>query len=151
MFAGKTAGKMKKILLLVFIFLILAIAGSSDAACQFRAAPTAMSFGNLSPANTTDAIATSTVQIRCTIGPNPYPYTMSDDSGIHELVAGSPRMQNQTVLTEFLPYEFTYTAAGSIPRNTWVVFTFTGTVRAINYQNAYVGAYTDTVTVTINP
>jgi len=140
--------------ILVLIGLILHVAvGAGNAACTFRSAPTPLNFGALSPANNTDVIATSTVTIRCTPpGPNPYPYTMSDNNGLY--YGGAPpsqRMRNATVLTEFLPYEFTYTGAGTVPRNVNTVFTFTGTVRASSYQNAYVGAYSDTVTVTINP
>jgi spore coat protein U-like protein len=112
-----------------------------------------MNFGNLSPANNTDVTATSTVMIRCSPpSPNPSPYAMSDNNGLY--YGGAPpsqRMRNAAVLTEFLPYDFTYIASGTVPRSSNTLFTFTGTVRASSYQNAYVGAYSDTVTVTINP
>ena len=147
---------MKIFALITFMILILANAGTSDAACSFRSTPTPMNFGNLSPANNTDVTATSTVTIRCTQPPTctggNCAYTMTDNNGLY--YGGAPpsqRMRNATVPTEFLPYEFSYTAAGTVARNANTVFTFTGTVRASSYQNAYVGAYSDTVTVTINP
>jgi spore coat protein U-like protein len=111
-----------------------------------------MNFGALSPANSTDAIATSTVTIRCSPpGPNPFPYTMTDDDGLYELGPDQNRMRNTGNPAEYLPYSITYTASGTVPRNTDIVFTFTGTVRAVDYQNAWVGSYSDTITVTINP
>ena len=147
--------KIRSILVLINL-IIHSAAGISYAACTFRTAPTALNFGNLSPANNTDVTATSTVTIRCTQPPtcpgNNCTYTMTDNNGLY--YGGAPpsqRMRNATVPTEFLPYEFSYTAAGTVARNANTVFTFTGTVRASSYQNAYVGAYSDTVTVTINP
>ena len=143
--------------ILVLINLIIhAASGTGNAACTFTSAPTALNFGTLNPANNSDVIATSTVRVRCTQPPpcpgNDCAYTMTDNNGLH--YGGTPpsyRMINATVPTEFLPYEFTYTVSGTVQRNANTVFTFTGTVRASSYQNAYVGAYSDTVTVTINP
>jgi spore coat protein U-like protein len=144
--------KIRSILVLINL-IIHSAAGISYAACAFFTAPTALNFGTLNPANNTDVIATSTVRIRCTPpSPNPSPYTMSDNNGLY--YGGTPpshRMRNDAVPTEFLPYEIDYTASGTVTRNANVLFTFTGTVRASSYQNAYVGAYRDTVTVTINP
>lgn len=143
---------MKIFRVIAFILFIIASAGASEAACTFRTAPTAMNFGVLSPANSTDATATSTVTIRCSApGPNPYPYTMTDDDGLYESGPDQNRMQNTGNPAEYLRYSFTYAASGTVPRNTNVVFTFTGTVRAVDYQNAWLGGYSDTVTVTINP
>ena len=129
------------------------IPGTAVAACTFRTAPTAMNFGTLDPASTADVIATSDVTIRCSPpGPNPVPYTIADNNGLYFGGAtASRRMRNTAVTTEFLPYDLSYTAAGSIPRNTNVVITFTGTVRASSYQDAYIGAYGDSITITINP
>jgi spore coat protein U-like protein len=143
--------------ILVLIGIILHVAvGTGNAACTFRTAATPLNFGALSPANNTDVIATSTVTIRCTRPPacpgNNCAYAMTDNNGLY--YGGTPpsqRMRNATVPTEFLPYEFTYIAAGTVRRNVNTVFTFTGTVRASSYQDAYVGAYSDAVTVTINP
>ena len=147
--------KIRSILVLINL-IIHAAAGISNAACTFFTAPTALNFGTLNPANNTDVIATSAVTIVCTTPPGcpggNCAYTMMDNNGLY--YGGAPpshRMRNATVPTEFLPYEFTYTAVGTVPRNVNTVFTFTGTVRASSYQNAYVGAYSDTVTVTINP
>ncbi len=143
----------KTFTIIVFTILILSSSGTSEAACTFRSTPTAMNFGNLNPANNTDATATSTVTIRCQPPglPSPTLYTLSDDSGLNSIAPGQPRMRNTTNMTVYLPYSFIYTNSGTIPLNTNVIVTFTGTVRAVDYQNAWVGNYSDTVTVTINP
>ncbi len=148
----RAGGVLVKIFTIIaFMIFTLTFAGASHALCSFRSTPTAMNFGNLSPANNTDATATSTVSIRCTAGPNPYPFTMSDDNGRYSTAPGQHRMRNTVNTAQYLPYAFTYTTSGTIPRNTNVTFTFSGTVAAIDYQNAWVGSYSDAVTVTINP
>lgn len=76
---------------------------------------------------------------------------MSDNNGLYSPAPGQHRMRNTVNTAQYLPYAFTYTTSGTVPRGTWVVFTFTGTVTAVDYQNAWVGGYTDTVTITINP
>ncbi len=145
---------MKLFALITFILLILACAGTGDASCRFSSTPTPLNFGNLNPANSIDVNATSTVTIRCnpSVGlPNPAPYTISDDSGLYSLAPGQLRMRNATNIAVYLPYTFTYATSGIIPLNTNMNITFTGTVRAIDYQNAWAGNYSDTVTITINP
>lgn len=144
---------MKIFALITFMILILANAGTSDAACSFRSTPTPMNFGNLSPVNSMDVSATSTVTIRCQPPglPNPIAYTISDNSGLYSLAPSQLRMRNATNTAEYLPYTFTYTTSGIIPLHTNINITFTGTVRALDYQNAWAGNYSDTVTITINP
>jgi spore coat protein U-like protein len=79
-------------------------------------------------------------------------YAITDDSGTHELVAGSPRMVHGTVATEFIPYSFTYTAAGSgTGRTATLTMDIASTVLAADYLDALAGGYSDTVTLTINP
>jgi spore coat protein U-like protein len=104
------------------------------------------------PVNTTDAIATSTARIRCVGGPDSaYPLTplFSDNNGLYGL-GSQHRMRNTVNSTEYLPYSITYSFI-AVNKNAPASITITGIVRAIDYQNAWVGSYSDTVTVTINP
>ncbi len=79
-------------------------------------------------------------------------YTITDDSGTHELVAGSPRMVQATDATAFIPYSLTYTAAGSgTGRTAPLTMNIASTVVAADYLDALAGGYSDTVTLTINP
>ena len=111
-----------------------------------------MNFGNLSPANTSDAIATSTARIRCSGGGGgAYPFTpsFSDNNGQNG-IGSQHRMRNTVNTAEYLPYAITYPVI-AVNRNQTTTITITGTVLAVDYQNAWVGGYTDTVTITINP
>jgi spore coat protein U-like protein len=78
-------------------------------------------------------------------------YTITDDLGAHELGTVF-RMQHTTNPAEFIPYSFTYTAAGSGngPTNP-ITMNIASTVLGANYTAAAAGDYTDTVTLTINP
>jgi spore coat protein U-like protein len=137
------------------VFIILSTVSFSFAqTCRFRnPPPTAMNFGNLSPANTTDAIATSTARISCTGGPgSAYPLTplFSDDNGQNG-IGSQHRMQNTVNTTQYLPYAITYPVIAVNDSNAPTSITITGTISAVDYQNAWVGGYSDTVTITINP
>ncbi len=79
-------------------------------------------------------------------------YAITDDSGLHQLAAGQPRMVHATSATDFIPYSFAYTAAGTgTGRNATLTMDITSTVLSVNYLNALGGNYSDTVTLTINP
>jgi spore coat protein U-like protein len=78
-------------------------------------------------------------------------YTITDDLGTHEL--GSVfRMQHTTIPAEFIPYSFTYTAAGigNGPTNL-LTMNIASTVLGSSYISAAAGDYSDTVTLEINP
>jgi len=78
-------------------------------------------------------------------------YTITDDLGAHELGTVF-RMQHTTNLTEFIPYSFSYTAAGTGngPTNL-LTMNIASTVLGGSYTSAAAGSYADTVTLTINP
>jgi len=78
-------------------------------------------------------------------------YNISDDLGAHELGTVF-RMQHTTNPAEFIPYSFTYTAAGigNGPTNL-LTMNIASTVLGTSYTSAAAGTYADTVTLTINP
>lgn len=79
-------------------------------------------------------------------------WAITDDSGLHELVAGSPRMLHTVTGGEFIPYSFSYTAGGTgSGRGTTISMDIASSVAAVNYLNALAGNYDDTVTLSINP
>ncbi len=142
-----------KIFTLTVFIILSAVSISVAQTCTFHnPPPTAMNFGNLSPANTTDAIATSTARIRCTGGVSgAYPFTplLSDDNGQNG-IGRQHRMRNTVNPAEYLPYTITYPVV-AVSQNAPSSITITGTVSAADYQSAWVGGYTDTVTISINP
>jgi len=85
----------------------------------------------------------------CTRGTS---WGITDDSGTHELAAGSRRMQHATSTTDFMPYSFTYTTTGTgSGPGTSINMDIASTVIAADYLNALAGDYADTVTLTILP
>ena len=78
-------------------------------------------------------------------------YTITDDRGLHE-TGTTLRMQHATLLTEFIPYSFTYTATGTGSGPTSpITMNIASTVTAADYLSAAAGAYSDTVRLDINP
>lgn len=127
---------------------------NAHAACTFPVTTAALGFGNLNPGNPVDVNVSTTITFKCAGGPpgTMWTYTITDDDGLYETGANANRMRNATVTTQYLPYTFTYTpVTGTIPRNTNQTLTISGTVKGIDYQNAYVGSYSDTIILTITP
>lgn len=78
-------------------------------------------------------------------------YTLSDDFGVNEATAGTaPRRMTNGI--DFIPYTFTYrpTGVGSGPASP-ITMDIAASISDVDYINASAGAYTDTVTLTINP
>ncbi len=103
-------------------------------------------FGSLDPASTADATATMTIRIKCT-GGNPT-WFLTLDNGLYYNGA-TKRMRNQAALNEYLPYSITFSPlSGNQPDK---IITGTGKILNGDYINAYIGTYSDQVTITIAP
>ncbi|HWR98628.1 MAG TPA: spore coat protein U domain-containing protein [Candidatus Methanoperedens sp.] len=126
----------------------------SNSNCRFvpPGATAALDFGALDPLNPVNVTVTIAMQIRCGGPAGSATYLIVDDDGLHESGPGAQRMQHTVNPAAFLPYAFSYApATATIPRNTVTPITITGTVLGVNYQDALVGSYADTVTLTIVP
>src|SRR3990172_8639519 len=96
----------------IIVLVLLALSGSSYAAsCSFVSLPGTLSFGNLDPGVGTNVIRTSTLTISCN-GPDPIPFSITDDDGLYETGVNAGRMRNTAVPTEFLPYSIAYAGSG---------------------------------------
>lgn len=126
----------------------VAVSAAVSGNCKFNSGG-AVSF-TLDPSSAADATGTVTQPaFWCTKGTA---YTLTDDDGINELVAGAQRMKHATILTEFIPYSFAYTTSGAgTGKGTPITMNITSTVLNADYVNAAAGNYADTVTLTINP
>ena len=153
----KMAHRMKTLAVVgILTALPLLITASAFAyTCSVRSPVQTISFGNLDPGVGTDAVATATIRIRCTGigGGGGVTFDITDDDGLSETGLNGNRMINAgcPLGTAYLPYSFTYTTPVSGAKNTNIPVTFTGMVLGTIYQNACVGAYSDTVTITIAP
>lgn len=120
--------------------------------CKFQGSSTpALAFGNIDPASTTPATASASLTIRCGGAAPIATYALEHDSGLHDTAPNAMRMKHAT-LNEYLPYTFTLTpASGSVAKNTNLTIAVAGSVAPASFQAATIGAYTDTVVVTLNP
>jgi spore coat protein U-like protein len=117
--------------------------------CKFHTASAALDFGSLDPIAARDANAVAALTFKCTRGAV---WTVSDDGGLHDVPAGSPRMRH-TALAAYLPYRLAYTNAIGTSRGANVTETLTvdGLIRGGDFAAAPAGNYADTVTLSISP
>jgi hypothetical protein len=169
----KWSYQLKTTSIIILIFFIFATASLSEAAdsnsvsvtatvvsrgtCWFTTETSALNFGNLDPSNPVDVNASTTVNFRCWRGLFiwfPVTFFIGDDDGLYETGTDANRMRHATVTTEFLPYSFSLNpASGTVTGNPTVnrTLTISGTVRGVDYQDALMGNYSDTVVISIEP
>lgn len=116
-------------------------AGSVHAACDFRPPlNNEVPLGAISPAQAGNVVATIRLRFQCTRGDQPaFSFSGANDTG-----PGLHRMRNLTVTNAYLPYRV---ITGLRQRQ----IDITITVSEADYRNAWVGAYEDTLTVTVLP
>jgi spore coat protein U-like protein len=151
--------------LLIFLLLIgipFANAGSgtltvgatilSKSNCKLNSTSSSLNFGALDPGDTTDAVATTSVNFVCHGSAPMATYAFSTDNGLNESGPGSYRMRNTATPTEFLPYALSLSPmSGTVPKNSTRTLTITGTVTSQNFRTAAAGNYADTVVITLVP
>lgn len=123
--------------------------------CVFKTTTATLAFGTLTPSIPIDTTVSTALTFRC-MGSDPVvTYIISDDSGLYETGPGANRMVNTTFPGNYLPYSLTLSpATGSFPKETPPTdhtVTVTGKVMGTDYQFAYPGSYTDTVSISILP
>ena len=135
-------------------FASLAVSASilSKSNCKFSSASSALSFGNLDPGNPVDVIVSTTIGFRCMGSAPVATYLITDDDGMHDILPDGNRMRHTALPARFLPYQMTLNpVSGSVPKNVPQTLTVTGTVRGVDYQNAFAGDYADSVVITLEP
>jgi len=155
---------MRAIILIIALLIASGISEAADIAtisvsativsknnCKFSTANATLNFGTLDPANTTDVTATATISVRCGGKDPTSTFFISDDDGLYETGPNQNRMRH-TILAEYLPYSFSVSPeSATVPKQVDTPITISGTISASDYQNAYVGSYTDTVVLTLTP
>lgn len=162
-------GLLKPLIILILIFIqfslthaetglininAVVVAGSR---CTFQTNSAMINLGNLIPGSGVDVTGTATLTFRCQ-GKSPIVYSITDDDGLWESSPGIQRMKHQT-LNEYIIYNFTYTPSTETitdpnPNRTIIInrtLNISATALHNSYQNAPVGVYTDTVTLTLLP
>lgn len=124
----------------------------SKSNCKFNSATAALNFGNLDPTTPIDRTITTSITFICHGSANPATFSITDDDGLYKTGTDANRMRHTTVITEYLPYSLTLNpTSGTVPKNTNQTLTISGTVKGTDYQNAYVGNFSDTVIISISP
>lgn len=125
----------------------LGVTASVTATCKFSANNTPLAFGAIDPSLTTDKVVTANVVYKCSKG--------TPSTGVTPATGGTTRTMTHTDTTSTLAYTLgfsggtqTGTGFGSGQDLTLVV---TGTITALQYQNASAGAYSENVTLNITP
>lgn len=117
--------------------------------CKFNSGGS-VSF-TLDPTSATNATGTVTQpEFWCTKGAS---YSITDDKGVNEAVAGTaPRRMVHATLTEYIPYSFAYTASGTgTGKTSPITLDISASVVNSDFVNASAGNYGDTVTLSITP
>lgn len=119
--------------------------------CRFTTTAGAIAFGTLTLGNPDQTIP-ATLTYRCQGSTPLATFLITDDDGLYETGVNANRMQNTATLVDYLPYELSYSpTSATVPRNTNQTLSLTAVIRAANIAAAAQGAYSDTVTLTINP
>jgi spore coat protein U-like protein len=150
------------IMMLIFMAVSIGYAASSTVSvtavvlsksnCKFNSATAALNFGNLDPTTPIDRTITTSITFICHGSANPATFSITDDDGLYKTGTDANRMRHTTVITEYLPYSLTLNpTSGTVPKNTNQTLTISGTVKGTDYQNAYVGNFSDTVIISISP
>ncbi|MCX7770915.1 MAG: spore coat U domain-containing protein [Proteobacteria bacterium] len=129
----------------------------SGSRCTFQTKNATINLGNLIPGSGIDVSGSASLTFRCQ-GKSPLVYSITDDDGLWDNTPGVHRMKH-TTLNEFINYNFTYTPSSETVTdpnpNRTITINRTLNITAIalhsSYQNAAVGNYSDTVTLTILP
>jgi hypothetical protein len=125
------------------VALVLAAAPAALAqTCSFNPGqPTTASFGTINPAGATPATFSITLNYKCT-GSTAATFTIT---GANDTGPGAYRLRNLAVPTQYMAYTIAVT---NLPGTK---ITLDGTLVAASYQNAYVGNYSDTLTIVVLP
>ena len=124
----------------------------SKSNCKFNSATAALNFGNLDPANPVDRTVSTTVTFVCHGSEPSATFLITDDDGLYKTAPNANRMRHTTVTTEYLPYSLTLNpTTGTVPKNVDQTLTISGTAKSTDYQDAYMGNFSDTVIISINP
>lgn len=120
--------------------------------CRFQSTgPTALAFGAIDPGGTAPVTINLTLQYRCNGSDPVASWAVASDDGLYEAGVGQPRLRHTTLTTNFMPYSLTFPASGTVPRNTVTNMSISATITPANFQNARVGAYADTLILSIAP
>ncbi len=126
----------------LLFLLLFGTAFSAGAACTFRTSPGAIAFTAFDPSTAPTRTASTTARVNCSAGQSPT-WAFSGTNG------SAPLQMKHSSMSLFIPYSVAAAYVSGASNNQ--LFNITATVLGPNYQNAQVGSYSDTLTLTIIP
>jgi len=105
----------------------------------------------IDPSSAAPVIGTSSIVFRCRGNARVASYAISADNGLYGVSPSTMRMRHATSPASFLHYSLAFPTSGTTPRNRRTTITVTATVMPADFQNALMGNYSDTVTLSITP
>jgi len=124
----------------------------SKSVCKFQTKASALAFGNLVPSSGANVTAVTTIGFVCNGSAPNATFLMTKNNGLNGTGPGNNRMRHATLLSEFIPYSASLSpSSATVPKGVVQTLTVTGTVNALDYQNAAIGSYSDAVIITITP
>ena len=128
----------------------MAVSATVSGTCKITTAPTAMAFGTIDPSVVAAAVtAPSSFLYKCTTGLTPI--SLVDDNGLNEVTTQMKMASGANRLNYGIGYTATLAAGtGFGSGSTATTISVAGTIPLTDAQNAAAGAYTDTVTFTLN-
>ena len=120
--------------------------------CRFLSNNFTLDFGNLDPTSGAAVNASATVNFRCQGSDPVASYSINDDDGLHATGPNANRMQHTVNAAEYIPYSLSLSPTnGNAPKNVPQTLTVDGTINGPDYAAAQIGAYVDTVVISILP
>jgi len=124
----------------------------STSNCKFtNPGPTALPFGSVDPSSTANVTRDALIGLRCAGSAGTAVYSVTSDDGLYETAPGANRMRHATNTSLYMRYSLNTPISGSVPKNSDETLSVTGTIAAIDFQDAGAGDYADTVVLTIAP
>lgn len=127
---------------LLFAVLLIAWSAAQGQSCTFTGSGGSINFPALDPSVSATLTAFVDIQVRC------IPASTSPSFGFSGANGSAPLQMKHATQNAFIPYTV---AAANLGGGSTKTIRITGTVLAVNYQNAFVGSYFDTLQTTVLP
>lgn len=124
----------------------------SKSNCKFNAGAMVLDFGNIDPAGGADVTATATKTFSCGGSAPDATFVISAGNGLYFDTGSLTRRMQHSGGAAHLPYSLTLSpTTATVPKNAIQTLTVTGKITQAAFQNALLGSYSDTVTITLTP
>jgi len=124
----------------------------SRSTCNFLTGAATLNFGTIDPSSSTTVNASTTMRFWCLGYTGSTTFSVQAGNGLYSPGAGLRRVRHTTSTTDYMAYSLNITpASGTIGWLATQTITISGSIVPTEFQNARVGAYSDTVVISLDP